>query len=77
MSAVVRRKGRRMASWTREEALEWYARAKAKLGRGPTMEEMVPYTRTFVRLFGSLGEFQRAGGDEPRPQGRPKGGKAT
>lgn len=77
MTAMVPRPGKRGTTWTREEALEWYANAKAKkLARGDMapvrFEEMLPYTGTFVALFGSIGEFQRAGGDEPAPQGRPR-----
>lgn len=72
MSAVVRRTGEAGTAWTREEALEWYARARAKTGRRVTFEEMVPYQKAFVRLFGSVAAFQEAGGDEPGTPGRPR-----
>lgn len=68
----VRRTKPPRSTWDREEALDWYRRAKEKYGRRPTLDDMLPYTSSFVRLFGSIREFQRAAGDEPRPQGRPK-----
>lgn len=71
-AAVVPRPGIEGLGWTREEAMEWYRRARAVTGRRVDKEQMGPYSSAFVRLFGSVGAFQRANGDEPAQPGRPR-----
>ena len=66
-----RGRGRRGEEWTREEALGWYARARARLRRRVKKREMGEYHGAFARLFGSVAAFQKAGGDKPGKRGRP------
>ena len=69
---VKRRAKRKGAVWTRAEALEWYDRARALLGRRVTQRDMGHFVRPFRRLFGTIPRFQAAGGDEPGRRGRPR-----
>lgn len=71
-AAAVPRPDAEGGAWTREEAAEWYRRARAVLGRRPDKIDMGPYSSAFVRLHGSVSAFQKANGDEPAPPGRPR-----
>ena len=69
---VPRRDGQQGKTWTEDEALDWYARARAHVRRRVKKREMGDYHRIFARLFGSVPAFQARGGDEPGRRGRPK-----
>lgn len=57
--------------WTRDDLLE----AGRRLGRKPTLADVIPSQKAVYRIFGSLRAFQVALGYEPNGRGMPKGAR--